>query len=61
VPHAVYDRYRLFPGARFRGPAVVEEKESTVVVGAGARCSIDEYGFLWMDLAAPRRARKEVR
>ncbi|HYL87794.1 MAG TPA: hydantoinase/oxoprolinase family protein [Burkholderiales bacterium] len=51
VPYTVYDRYRLPAGAEISGPAIVEEKESTVVVGADARARIDEYGFLWMELA----------
>jgi len=38
----VYDRYRLDPGALFEGPAVVEEKESTVVVGPEGRTEVDE-------------------
>jgi N-methylhydantoinase A len=38
----VYDRYALTPGAVFTGPAIVEERESTVVIGPGARCEIDE-------------------
>jgi len=46
----VYDRYRLAPGATFVGPAIVEERESTVVVGPGARCSIDELRNLRVDL-----------
>jgi N-methylhydantoinase A len=37
----VYDRYRLRPGARFAGPAVVEERESTAVVGPGAAVRVD--------------------
>jgi N-methylhydantoinase A len=37
----VYDRYRLGPGAGFEGPAVVEERESTVVIGPGSRTEID--------------------
>ncbi|HEY0876726.1 MAG TPA: hydantoinase/oxoprolinase family protein [Vicinamibacterales bacterium] len=39
----VYDRYRLGPGATFHGPAVVEERESTAVVGTSAVVSIDEH------------------
>ena len=39
----VYDRYRLGPQAKFDGPAIVEERESTVIIGPGARCHIDEY------------------
>ena len=37
----VYDRYRLAPGACFDGPAIVEERESTLVVGPGGRCRVD--------------------
>lgn len=43
TPTPVYDRYRLRPGARFTGPAVVEERESTVVVGPGATAHIDAF------------------
>ncbi len=50
IPYMVYDRYRLFAGAEFDGPAIVEERESTVVVGEDASVSVDEYGFLWIDL-----------
>jgi len=35
VETPVYDRYALPPGARFEGPAIVEERESTLVVGPG--------------------------
>jgi len=37
----VYDRYRLDPGSVFEGPAVVEESESTVVLGPKGRAEID--------------------
>jgi N-methylhydantoinase A len=37
----VYDRYRLRPGDAFAGPAIVEERESTVVLGPDARARID--------------------
>ena len=37
----VYDRYRLDPGTSFEGPAVVEERESTVVLGSEGRAEID--------------------
>ena len=37
----VYDRYRLDPGATFEGPAVVEERESTVILGPEGRAEID--------------------
>ena len=50
IPYTVYDRYKLFPGAQFQGPAIIEEKESTLIVGEDARVATDEYGFLWIDL-----------
>ena len=34
----MYDRYALAPGATFNGPAIVEERESTLIVGPGAAC-----------------------
>ena len=50
IPYTVYDRYKLFPGARFRGPAIIEEKESTFIVGEDGHASVDEFGFLWIDI-----------
>jgi N-methylhydantoinase A len=54
----VYDRYRLHPGARFAGPAVVEERESTAVVGPGARVAVDPFRTLV--IAHPRPPATEV-
>ena len=50
IPYTVYDRYKLFPDAKFQGPAIIEERESTVIVGEDASVSVDEYGFLWIEL-----------
>jgi N-methylhydantoinase A len=50
IPYIVYDRYRLFPDARFQGPAIIEERESTVIVGEDASVSVDDFGFLWIEL-----------
>ena len=52
----VYDRYRLRPGARFEGPAVVEERESTAVVGPGAAVAVDAGWNLVIALANARPA-----
>ena len=38
-----YNRDALRPGARFRGPAVVVEYSSTIVVPPGFVCRVDEY------------------
>ena len=47
----VYDRYRLRPGMTFTGPAIVEERESTAIIGPQARCHIDEQHNLIVALA----------
>lgn len=49
IPYNVYDRYSLFPGAKFSGPAIIEERESTAIVGEDASVSVDDYGFLWIN------------
>jgi N-methylhydantoinase A len=50
IPFSVYERFKLFPGVSFEGPAIIEEKESTIIIGEDARASVDEYGFVWIDL-----------
>jgi N-methylhydantoinase A len=50
VATPVYDRYRLQPGTRLPGPAIVEERESTVVVPDGATVTVDGYRNLVVDL-----------
>ena len=50
LPFTVYDRFKLFPGAVMKGPAIIEEKESTIIVGEDAQAGVDEYGFVWIDL-----------
>jgi len=50
ILYTVYDRYKLSPNATFRGPAIIEEKESTLIVGEDALVSMDDFGFLWIDL-----------
>ena len=52
IPFTVYDRYKFFSGAMFSGPAIIEERESTVIVGEDAKVRVDEFGFLWIDLPA---------
>jgi N-methylhydantoinase A/oxoprolinase/acetone carboxylase beta subunit len=50
VETAVYDRYRLAAGATFDGPAIVEERESTTVIGPGGRCRVEPYGGLLVEI-----------
>ncbi len=51
VDAGVYDRYLLRPGMEIAGPAIVEERESTLVIPDGARVTIDRHGNLVVDLA----------
>jgi N-methylhydantoinase A len=51
IPFTVYDRLRLFPGVTISGPAIIEEKESTIIMGEDAGAAVDEYGFVWIDLS----------
>jgi N-methylhydantoinase A len=55
VETPVYQREGLGAGARVRGPAVIEERESTLVVPPGARVAIDPTGAATLTL--PRAAR----
>ena len=50
VDTPVYDRYRLPVGASFAGPAIVEERDSTAVVGPQAQATIDSYANLVVSL-----------
>jgi N-methylhydantoinase A len=43
VETPAYERSRLTPGATFAGPAVIEEKDSTAVVGPGATVTVDAF------------------
>ena len=46
----VYDRYALAAGDVLDGPAIVEERESTVVVNGSSRIQADEFNNLIIDL-----------
>jgi len=50
APCDVYDRYALKPGDTLSGPAVIEERESTTVVGPGAVVTVDQYLNLLIEL-----------
>ncbi len=51
---AVYDHYALSPGAEFKGPAIIEQRESTTVLGPGDRVRVDSYLNLIIDLQGAR-------
>ena len=45
----IYDRYTLPAGARIRGPAVVEEFDSTTVLHPGYVVGVDTHGNLLIE------------
>jgi N-methylhydantoinase A len=46
----VYDRYALRSGARLQGPALIEERESTCVVGPDSGIAVDAFLNLVIEL-----------
>ncbi len=48
----VYDRYRLEPAQPLAGPAIIEEEESTIVVGPGSTVRVDAHRNVIIDLIA---------
>ena len=50
VDCAVYDRYRLQAGHRIEGPAIIEERESTAVVGPNDAAEVDGFLNLVIDI-----------
>lgn len=56
----VFDRYKLTAGDTFEGPAIVEEREATVVINGPGLARMDEFGNLLVDIAgkAPNVAAK---
>jgi N-methylhydantoinase A len=47
----VYDRYQIKMGTVLEGPAVVEEKESTLVIGPKGKAEVDQWGNIIMTIA----------
>jgi N-methylhydantoinase A len=50
VPCDVYNRYALQPGDKIAGPAIIEEREATVVIGPDASATIDAHFNLVMEI-----------
>ena len=48
----IFDRTKLKPGARFGGPAIVDQADTTVVVPPGWRARVDEYRNLILETAS---------
>ena len=51
MPTTVYDRYKLMPGQAFAGPAIIEERESTLIVGPAGHFRVAESGSIIVTIA----------
>ncbi len=52
----IYDRYELGAYDRLSGPAVIEEKDSTILVLLGSVASVDAYGNVVLEVGSSSRA-----
>lgn len=52
VATPVYDRYRLRTGTMLEGPALVEEREATLLVPPGARCTVETDSSIFVEFTA---------
>ena len=52
VETALYDRDKLQAGMRFLGPAIVEERDSTAVIGTDTEVVVDAWGNLIVSFTA---------
>ena len=51
----VYDRYQLTARIMRTGPAVIEERESTLIIGPGAKFKVESKGNLVVELPQTKR------
>ena len=51
LDHAVYERAHLSPGFECSGPVIVQENESTTIIGSDGQLKVDAYGSLLVELA----------
>jgi len=50
VDAPVIDRSRLEAGTELLGPTILEEKESTAIIGVGGRGTVDRHGNVWVEI-----------
>jgi len=57
VETPVFDRYRLALGAAVQGPAIIEERESTIIVGPDACAVVDAFHSVIVQLGDSQKRR----
>jgi N-methylhydantoinase A/oxoprolinase/acetone carboxylase beta subunit len=50
---AIYDRYRLPKGESIQGPAIIEERETSIVTGPDTKFHVDAAANIIIDFNAP--------
>ena len=60
IESSVYDRYSLSPGVEIRGPAIVEEAESTTIVPPDSKLLVDEFGNLVIYLGEVKKGNSHI-
>lgn len=56
----VYDRYALLPGETVQGPAIIEEREATTVLGPEDSVTVGAAGTLCVRVAVPAAAAARI-
>lgn len=51
----IYDRERLVCGNRIRGPAIIEEMDSTIIIHPRQAARVDRFGNVILELAGEKR------
>jgi N-methylhydantoinase A len=59
IPVPVYHREGLEPGAEIQGPAIIEEKTSTIVLYPGQSARVDEYQNIAVSVGNHQAARND--
>ena len=54
---AITDRELLTAGMQFKGPAIVEERDSTAVIGVDTTVSVDQFANLSVTFDPRRHAK----
>ncbi|MDW8084467.1 MAG: hydantoinase/oxoprolinase family protein [Candidatus Caldarchaeum sp.] len=48
---AIYDRSKLGAGSQIHGPAIVEQMDTTILLPAGGKATVDKHGVLVMEVS----------
>ncbi|MSO54924.1 MAG: methylhydantoinase [Rhodospirillales bacterium] len=60
VEATIYDRYSLKPGARVKGPAIIEESEATTIIPPGDFLTVDKHLNLRIAIGGTKKLKAVV-